>query len=111
VVTLGGASFFRYLNLTPHGWPRSRLTAGEVLSMSGRRRRWHRPCPRAAATNHISVGKVSVANRALATALDADATAYKALARAAAKQDTGAYGRAQDAITRPPPTTPVSRCR
>jgi hypothetical protein len=173
VVTLGGASYFRYLNLTPQGQtavesiytlPTSvgtvtavcaapsfttsftsncervlatlRLTTGDVLSVSvdpgyalelnrilgqlnavrrsagpglrsgkvGTRERAASAlatahAQAAAATGHISVGKVSVANQALVTALHANATAYQALARAAATRDTRAYGRAENAIT------------
>jgi hypothetical protein len=172
VVTLGGTSFYRYLNLTPRGQsgaesiytlPTSvgtvtavcsaptftmrfssdceralatlRLTTGDVLSVSadpgyalqlnrilghlnGVRRsagpglRSSRVGTRvraasalatahaqaASATSHISVGQVSSANQALVTALTRNASAYKALAHAAAKQNVSAYGRAQAAL-------------
>jgi hypothetical protein len=52
----------------------------------------------ASAASHISVGKVSSANQALVTALHQNASAYKALAHAAAKQNVPAYGRAQAAV-------------
>jgi hypothetical protein len=52
----------------------------------------------AAAAGHITVGRVSSANQALVTALDQNAVAYKALARAAAKEDVPAYGRAEAAV-------------
>jgi hypothetical protein len=52
----------------------------------------------ATATSHISVGPPSSANQALVTALDHNATAYRALAHAAAKRDVAAYGRAQAAL-------------
>lgn len=173
VVTLGGASFYRYLNLTPQGQstaesyyalPSSagtitavcaaptytarftsecervlatvRLTTGNVLSVGvdpgyalelnralgqlNAVRRSAGPGLRSAkvpvraraasalstahaqaatAVGHISAGTVSVANKALVSALTANATAYKALAQAAAKQDTRAYGKAETAIT------------
>jgi hypothetical protein len=169
VVTLGGTSFYRYLNLTPRGQsgaesiytlPTSvgtvtavcsaatftmrftsdceralatlKLTTGDVLSVSadpgyalqlnrilgqlnGVRRsagpglRSSRVGTRvraasalatahaqaASATSHISVGQVSSANQALVTALTRNASAYKDLAHAAAKQNVSAYGRAQ----------------
>jgi hypothetical protein len=172
VVTLGGTSFYRYLNLTPRGQsgaesiytlPTSagtvtavcsaptftmrltsdceralatlKLTTGDVLSVSadpgyalqlnrilgqlnGVRRsagpglRSSRVGTRvraasalatahaqaASATRHISVGQVSSANQALVTALTRNASAYKALAHAAAKQNVSAYGRAQAAL-------------
>jgi hypothetical protein len=172
VVTLGGTSFYRYLNLAPRGHsgaesiytlPTSvgtvtavcsaptftmrftsdceralatlKLTTGDVLSVSadpgyalqlnrilgqlnGVRRsagpglRSSRVGTRvraasalatahaqaASATSHISVGQVSSANQALVTALTRNASAYKALAHAAAKQNVSAYGRAQAAL-------------
>lgn len=52
----------------------------------------------ATATSHINVGHVSSANQALVTALNQNATAYKALARAAATQNVSAYGRAEAAV-------------
>lgn len=52
----------------------------------------------ASATSHISVGQVSSANQALVTALSQNASAYKALAHAAAKQNVSEYGRAQAAV-------------
>jgi hypothetical protein len=52
----------------------------------------------ARATGHISVGPVSSANQALVTALDQNATAYTALAHAAAKRNVAAYGRAQASL-------------
>ncbi|HTU96719.1 MAG TPA: hypothetical protein VMF14_12820 [Solirubrobacteraceae bacterium] len=51
----------------------------------------------ATAAGHLS-GEVSSANRALVTALQRNATAYSALAQAAAKNDVPAYGRAQAAV-------------
>jgi hypothetical protein len=172
VVTLGGSSFYRYLNLTPHGQngtesvytlPTStgtvtavcsaptftagftsgcervlstmKVTAGDVLSISadpgyalqlnrilgqlnavrrsaGPGLRSSRAGTRAraasalatahaqaaTATSHISVGQVSSANGALVTALRRNATAYQALARAAAKKNVPAYGRAEAAV-------------
>jgi hypothetical protein len=53
----------------------------------------------ASATSHIDVGTVSAANQALVSALTENADAYKALARAAAKQDAPAYGRARAALS------------
>ena len=52
----------------------------------------------AAAAGHISVGQVSSANQALVTALSQNASAYKALAHAAVKQNVSEYGRAQAAV-------------
>jgi hypothetical protein len=52
----------------------------------------------AAAAGHITVGRVSSANQALVTALDQNSAAYKALARAVAKEDVPAYGRAESAV-------------
>jgi hypothetical protein len=52
----------------------------------------------AAGAGHITVGRVSAGNQALVAALNANATAYKALAQAASKHDVGAYGRAQAAV-------------
>jgi hypothetical protein len=172
VVTLGNASFYRYLNLTPQGQkavesiytlPTSvgtitavcsaptfttrftsdceralatiKLTTGDPLSISvdpgyalelnrilgqlndvrhsagpglrsskaGTRARAASVlatahAQAAAATSHISVGQVSSANQALVTALHQNASAYKALAQAAAKQNVSAYGRAQAAV-------------
>jgi hypothetical protein len=172
VVTLGGASFYRYLNLTPQGQsaPESvyalptsvgtitavcsaptftvrftsscervlstiKLTAGDVLSIgvdpgyalqlnrilgqlnavrrsAGPRLRSSRVGTRAraasalaaahaqaaTATGHISVGRVSSANQALVTALTHNATAYRALAQAAGKENVSAYGRAEVAV-------------
>jgi hypothetical protein len=172
VVTLGGTSFYRYLNLTPQGQsgaesiytlPTSagtitavcsaptftarftsgceralatiRLTTGDILSigvdpgyalelnrilgeLNGVRRsagpglRSSKVGTRAraasalatahaqaaTATSHISVGRVSSANPALVTALTQTATAYRALAQAAAKQNVSAYGRATAAV-------------
>jgi hypothetical protein len=173
VVTLGAASFYRYLNLTPHGQnaPESiytlptsvgtltavcvaptfttsftsscervlatiKVTAGDVLSIGvdpgyalelnrilgqlnavrrsagpglrsgrvGTRARAasalaNAHAQAATATSHISVGQVSSANAALATALRRNATAYQALSRAAAKANVPAYGRAQAALS------------
>ena len=172
VVTLGPASFYRYLNLTPRGQnaPESvyalpasvgtitavcssptftvrftnscervlstiKLTAGDVQSIgvdpgyalqlnrivgrlnavrrsAGPGLRSSRVATRAraasalaaahaqaaTATGHISVGRVSSANQALVTALTRNATAYRALARAADKADVPAYGRAEAAV-------------
>ncbi|MGZ4165778.1 MAG: hypothetical protein ACXVR1_02250 [Solirubrobacteraceae bacterium] len=53
----------------------------------------------ATATSHIDVGTVSAANQALVAALHENADAYKALARAAARQDVPAYGRAEAALS------------
>jgi hypothetical protein len=52
----------------------------------------------ATATRHIDVGRVSSANQALVTALTRNATAYRALAQAAAKANVPAYGRAEAAV-------------
>lgn len=52
----------------------------------------------ATAASHIGAGEVSTANQALVTALTRSATAYRALAHAAAKQDVSAYGRAETAL-------------
>ena len=172
VVTLGNASFYRYLNLTPQGstgvesvyaLPTSvgtitavcsaprfttrftsscervlstiKLTTGDILSISvdpgyalelnriltqlngvrrsagaglrsskvGTRARAASAlatahAQAATATSHINVGRVSSANQALVTALNQNAAAYKALARAAAKQNVSAYGRAEAAV-------------
>jgi hypothetical protein len=172
VVTLGGSSFYRYLNLTPQGQrtPESvyvlpttagtitavcsaptfttrftsscervlstlKPTAGDLLSIGvdpgyalqlnrilgqlngvrrsagpGLRSSRVRTRARAAsalaaahaqaasATSHIDVGRVSSANQALVTALTQNATAYRALARAAAKANVPAYGRAEAAV-------------
>jgi hypothetical protein len=51
----------------------------------------------ATAAGHLT-GQVSSANQALVSALQRNATAYKALAQAAAKDDVPAYGRAQAAV-------------
>jgi len=53
----------------------------------------------ATATSHIAAGTMSAANQALVSAFKENADAYKALARAAAKQDVPAYGRAQSALS------------
>jgi hypothetical protein len=172
VVTLGKASFYRYLNLTPQGQhvaesiyalPTSagtltavcsapkfstgftssceralstiKLTTGDVESISADPgyalqlnrilgqlndvRRSAGPALRsskigtraraasalataheqaATASGHITVGQVSSANQALVTALSQNATAYKALAQAAAKHSVSAYGRAEAAV-------------
>ncbi|MGH2894508.1 MAG: hypothetical protein ACRDPM_14775, partial [Solirubrobacteraceae bacterium] len=172
VITLGSASFYRYLNLTPPGQhgaesiyalPTSvgaitavcsapkfttrftasceralstiKLTTGDVLSISvdpgyalelnrilgdlNDVRRSAGPALRsrkvgtrvraasalatahaqaATATGHISAGRVSSANQALVTALNQNATAYKALAQAAARQSVSGYGRAEAAV-------------
>ncbi len=172
VVTLGDASFYRYLNLTPRGQntaeslytlPTSvgtitavcsaptfttrftsdceralatlKLTTGDVLSTSvdpgyalqlnrilgqlNDVRRSAGPGLRsskvgtrvraasalatahaqaASATSHITVGQASSANQALVTALSQNASAYKALAHAAAKRNVSEYGRAQAAV-------------
>lgn len=173
VVTLGDASFLRYLNLTPQGQQVAeslyllpttagtitavcsaptfttrftgsceralstiKLTAGDALSVvvdpgyalqlnrilgplnqvrrsSGPHLRSGTVSDRvraasalataharaAAAASHITVGQASAANQALAAALSQNATAYKALARAAVKQDVRGYGRAERAVT------------
>jgi hypothetical protein len=52
----------------------------------------------AAAAGHITVSRVSSANPALVTALDQNAAAYQALARAARRDDVPAYGRAEAAV-------------
>ena len=52
----------------------------------------------ARATSHIGAGQVSSANQALVTALDQNASAYKALARAVVKENVSAYGRAQASL-------------
>ncbi|MGZ4299202.1 MAG: hypothetical protein ACXVVK_19365, partial [Solirubrobacteraceae bacterium] len=52
----------------------------------------------ATAAGDIPGGRVSSANRALVSALAQNAAAYKALARAAGKQNVPAYGRAEAAI-------------
>jgi hypothetical protein len=52
----------------------------------------------ATATSHIGVGRVSSANQALVTALNRNATAYRSLAHAAAKENVSAYGRAEAAV-------------
>ena len=51
----------------------------------------------ATAAGHLS-GQVSSANGALVTALQRNATAYRALAQAATKDDVPAYGRAEAAV-------------
>ena len=51
----------------------------------------------AAAAGHLS-GQVSSANPTLVSALQHNATAYQALARAASKDDVPAYGRAEAAV-------------
>jgi hypothetical protein len=53
----------------------------------------------ATAAGQISAGNVSAANQALVAALNQNATAYKALALAAAKQNAPAYGRAETALS------------
>jgi hypothetical protein len=53
----------------------------------------------ATAASHISAGNVSAANQALVTALSQNASAYKALALAAAQQNVPAYGRAETALS------------
>jgi hypothetical protein len=52
----------------------------------------------ASATSHITVGPVSSANQALVTALSRNASAYRALAHAAARQNVAEYARAQAAV-------------
>ena len=52
----------------------------------------------ATAASHLT-GQVSSANQALVTALQRNATAYRALAQAAAKDDVPAYGRAETALS------------
>lgn len=172
VVLLGGANFYRYLNVTPAGANVSesiyslpttigtvtaicssathsvsftsscervlgtvRLTSGSVLSLgvdpgyalalnrildrlnsvrrsagSGLRAGSVQTRVRAASAlatahaaaassaRHISAVDVSVANQALVAALDMNAAAYRALARAASKLDVPGYGRAEAEI-------------
>lgn len=52
----------------------------------------------AAAADHLPSGNMSAANPALVTALTMNASAYRALARAAGKLDVAGYGRAQAQI-------------
>ncbi len=54
----------------------------------------------ASSARHLSVAGMSVANPALVAALEMNAAAYRALARAADQQGAAGYARAETAITR-----------